>query len=118
MNKTAEEIINSNESFVKYYESMKTELIKMMHEYAYQFTSPLSDEISEFAKSMEAELLANSNKGDWRKFKDPQGIYGELAYHEKKLHDAVANNDLPLIKEHIADCANFLLMLGNSFNLY
>lgn len=64
------------------------------------------------------ELINNAEKGDWREFKYLPGIKKELNYHIKKLYTALSGTDNNLIKEHIADCGNFLLMLANAKNLF
>lgn len=67
---------------------------------------------------MQVELKNNSHKGDWEKFVDPREILKELRHHENKLTDAMFNDNRDLVKEYIADCANILMMLGNSYKLY
>lgn len=83
--------------------------------------------VDDFAKSMKDELIANEHKGDWRQWKDVVEIGDELQYHLEKLDDSVIKyeqsnrTDLGFkhcIKEHAADCANLLLMLGNAYELY
>lgn len=71
-----------------------------------------------FAASMKEELEANEHKGDWRDWKKPLEIQDELHYHLGKLNKAIYEKDRVLIKEHIADCGNILLMLGNAYELY
>ena len=67
---------------------------------------------------MKNELEANNNKGDWTEFKNLDSIRYELDYHLTKLDVAIGLGDKVLIKEHLADCRNFLLMIGKSYNLY
>lgn len=82
--------------------------------------------VDDFAQSMKDELKANERKGDWRYFKDKKDIHKELQYHYDKLRAAESWTQYHFsedraklaIKEHIADCANFLLMLGNAYELY
>jgi hypothetical protein len=74
--------------------------------------------VDSFAKSMKIELKANEYKGDWRSWNDVHKMLQELDYHEDKLSLAIQKRDKQVIKEHLADCANFLLMIGNSFSLY
>lgn len=77
------------------------------------------DEIlQEFKEDMQTELYANDHKGDWRKFINGWDIILELDHHEKKLYQAIHDKDKKLIREHIADCANLLMMLGNAHGLY
>ncbi len=74
--------------------------------------------VDSFAQSMKNELKINEYKGDWRSWDDVHKILQELDYHEDKLSLAIQKRDTERIKEHLADCANFLLMIGNSFSLY
>lgn len=74
--------------------------------------------IEKFAEQMQIELDENSYKGNWENFKDPNEIDIELDYHLTKLRNSVKQKDKERIKEYIADCANLLLMLGNSYELY
>ena len=74
--------------------------------------------IEKFAEQMQIELEENSHKGNWENFKDTNEIDIELEYHLTKLRLSVKQKDKERIKEYIADCANLLLMLGNSYELY
>lgn len=74
--------------------------------------------LQQFSKSMKAELEANIVKGDWTDWKDIEQIDMEITYHQQKLYKAIEAGDKKLIKEHIADVANFYMMLGNAFDLY
>lgn len=74
--------------------------------------------VNSFADSMLYELIANEHKGDWRDWKDPLEIQDELHYHLGKLNTAIYDKNTNLIKEHLADCGNLLLMLGNAYDLY
>jgi hypothetical protein len=74
--------------------------------------------VDAFAQSMKDELEANKDKGDWREWGETDKMQDELDYHLTKLDTAMSTGNLPLIKEHLADCGNFLLMIGNSFDLY
>jgi hypothetical protein len=78
----------------------------------------MNSKILKFAIRMEVELYENSRKGDWNTFKDEDEILKEFDHHYNKLKFALNNNDPMMIKEYIADCANNLLFLGNSRNLY
>ena len=71
-----------------------------------------------FAQTMKDELKANEHKGDWRSWNNSVEIIVELDYHRAKLEKAMRNNNFSEIKEYLADSANFLLMLGNAYNLY
>lgn len=93
----------------------------------------------EFMYAMSRELKLNEGKGNWEDFKNPMLIFSELLYHQAKLVKEIQKMDLIIalqkgneagdqlesliaqgnkIKEHIADCANFFLMLGNTYDLY
>lgn len=74
--------------------------------------------LSLFVGEMEKELKANEHKGEWRNWKDSTEIENELKHHFNKLKIAMYDNDTVAIKEHIADCGNILMMLGNAYNLY
>lgn len=83
--------------------------------------------VNEFAKSMKNELKANAYKGDWRKWNYVPEQIDELDYHIDKLKSAIKyyedsnRNNMHvevLVKELIGDCANILLMIGNSYELY
>jgi molybdopterin converting factor small subunit len=74
--------------------------------------------IARFAKSMHIELQANKNKGDWREWGEVDNMRTEIDYHLQKLDDAIEIGDRIRINEHLADCANFLLMIGNAYRLY
>ena len=74
--------------------------------------------IEKFSKQMQIELEENSHKGNWEDFKNPNEINLELEYHLTKLRLSIEQQDKERIKEYIADCANLLLMLGNSYELY
>lgn len=76
------------------------------------------NKLNNFLSIMKRELIKNSNKGDWEKYLDEKDIIKELYYHLNKLEYSLENNDAILIEEYIADCANILLFLGNSKNLY
>lgn len=83
--------------------------------------------VNAFAESMSHELDINSHKGDWRTWDDVPAQISELDYHIDKLKSTIKRyegsnrvfKDLEShIKEHLADCGNILLMIGNSYNLY
>ena len=67
---------------------------------------------------MQIELNANAHKGDWEEFVNSPEIHRELSHHIFKLQKAEQNNNKDDIREHIADCANILMMLGNAYGLY
>lgn len=72
----------------------------------------------EFINSMVEELNNNSHKGEWIDWKNDVEISKEIEYHFEKLSVSKKNNDKAKIKEHIADVANLLMMLGNSYGIY
>ncbi len=74
--------------------------------------------VDAFAEQMKVELKANEHKGDWCDFQEVEEIKNELEYHLRKLNTAIHMNSANSIKEHLADCGNFLMMIGNSFDLY
>lgn len=74
--------------------------------------------VDAFAQTMKDELSNNQHKGDWRDWKQVNEISLELVYHKNKLFKAIEEENKDHIKEHLADCGNFLLMLGNAYNLY
>lgn len=78
----------------------------------------LSPKVMAFAEAMQHELNANAKKGDWQTFTDVIGILNELEYHKAKLMIDLKKGDKKKVLEHIADCGNFLLMLGNAGGLY
>jgi hypothetical protein len=72
-----------------------------------------------FAEAMQRELDDNAHKGDWGTFRKVIEILDELRYHEAKLIIALRKPDnRQECKELIADCGNFLLMLGNAGGVY
>lgn len=84
----------------------------------------LDPQVIEFAKQMQNELFANVRKhgNGWRNWRDVDAMLNELEYHKAKLIIALnpkkGKADYALVKELIADCANFLLFIGNAGNLY
>lgn len=74
--------------------------------------------VQAFAESMKVELEANKHKGEWRTWDDVHEMFEELGYHLGKLAGAIELEDKALIKEHSADCGNFLLMIGNKYKVY
>lgn len=80
-------------------------------------TGPLHGKYGEvlapFVSLMEAELHANSRKGDrpgWLSM-SPDVALLEIYWHTAKLSAAVKNRDAALIREHSADVANMAMML-------
>jgi len=74
--------------------------------------------VDEFAQTMKDELINNHHKGDWRDWREVNSMRYELDYHIAKLDKAIFEENKETIKEHLADCANFLLMIGNAYKLY
>lgn len=75
-------------------------------------------ELIKFVEYMNFELESNEHKGDWKLFTDIELIKDELDHHLSKLKKAIEDNNIPQIREYIADCGNILMMMGNSYNLY
>lgn len=75
--------------------------------------------IVEFSKIMQHEINENERKGNWEEFQNRDSIFSELYHHLNKLEKTYFTDENPdEMKEYIADCANILLMLGNSYNFY
>lgn len=69
--------------------------------------------LAPFVALMEAELHANSRKGDrpgWLSM-TPEVALLEIYWHTAKLSAAVKNKDAGLVREHSADVANMAMML-------
>lgn len=71
-----------------------------------------------FKDDMLSELTKNSYKGSILDFKDFNGIITELEYHKAKLFLAIRVKNKGAIREYLADTANFLLAIGNLFEVY
>lgn len=71
-----------------------------------------------FKDDMLSELNKNSHKGSILDFKDFNGIITELEYHKAKLFLAIRVKNKGAIREYLADTANFLLAIGNLFEVY
>lgn len=78
----------------------------------------IENKVKRFAEIMQIELKLNSHKGNWENFTEKKEIISEYFYHFNKLENSILLENKELIKEHIADCANLLLMLGNSYEIY
>ena len=81
------------------------------------------NKVDKFSDDMQRELDNNSHKGDWEVWKDIHAIDREYEYHFKKLKTVLqeSEDDInfeSMLREHIADCANILMFLGNAYNLY
>lgn len=71
-----------------------------------------------FKNDMLLELAKNSHKGSILNLKDFNGIITELEYHKAKLFLAIRVKNKGAIREYLADIANFLLAIGNMFDVY
>lgn len=79
----------------------------------------LHPKVLAFAKQMQTELDNNQHKGDWNKWRNVQEILNEFEYHKSKLLIALRKKEPhEECKELIADCANILMFLGNTGELY
>ena len=74
--------------------------------------------IDRFSEQMKIELKNNSHKPPIVEFQDFNKIIVELEYHKSKIFMAIRDENRNAIKEYIADTANMLFALGNSFGLY
>jgi hypothetical protein len=74
--------------------------------------------IEKFKDDMMSELLKNRSKGTILDLKDFNTIITELEYHKAKLFLAIRMKNKGAIREYIADTANYLLAIGNMFDLY
>lgn len=69
-----------------------------------------------FVARMEAELQANTSKGDWRQWKPtPLEVLSELQHHESKLMNALASGDREQVSEFAADIANIAMKIDEQF---
>lgn len=71
-----------------------------------------------FKQQMIKENNDNTHKGDILDWKNVDEMLSELEWHKAKLLFAMKNNKPEEVKEHLADCGNFLLAIGNAWNLY
>jgi len=75
----------------------------------------------DFVARMEAELLANQRKGDWRQWQPSQlEVLAELEHHVAKLIMSLAANERgaqnkAIISEHCADIANIAMKAEERF---
>lgn len=76
------------------------------------------NKFNNFTNSMLTELSNNLYKGSIYEFTNFEKIITEIEYHKAKMFLAIRLKNKQAIKEYIADTANFLLALGNSFGLY
>lgn len=74
--------------------------------------------LEKFKNDMLSELQKNNHKGSILNFKDFNQIITELEYHKAKLFLAIRMKNKGAIKEYLADTANYLLAIGNLFDIY
>lgn len=77
-----------------------------------------NEAIKKFTEQMAHELKQNAHKGNWETWNNVNEIFWELLEHIGKLQIAIKHNDKPRCKELIADCANYLMFLGNAGHVY
>lgn len=76
---------------------------------------PYAEVLAPFLNMMNAELHANSGKGDrpgWLAM-DRKTALLEIFYHLAKLQKATKDDDLAGIREYAADVANMAMMLAD-----
>lgn len=71
-----------------------------------------------FKNDMLLELNKNSHKGSILDFDNFDSMITELEYHKAKLLLAIRVGNKGAIREYLADSANFLLAIGNLFDVY
>lgn len=72
-----------------------------------------------FKEDMLNELKKNSHKsGSFLDFKDFNSIITEFEYHKAKLFLAIRTKNKTAIREYLADCGNYLMLIGNLFDVY
>jgi hypothetical protein len=77
------------------------------------------EEVAEaFKQQMIKENKDNAEKGDILTFTNVDQALLELEYHKSKLYFALKAQKPERVKEYLADCANFLLTIGNAWELY
>lgn len=74
--------------------------------------------VEKFAEDMLNELEKNSHKGSILEFNNFSEIITELEYHKSKLFLAIRMNNKGAIREYLADIGNFLICIGNLFDVY
>lgn len=67
---------------------------------------------------MFSEMQKNCHKGSVLDMDDFNQIITELEYHKAKLFLAIRVKNKGAIKEYLADTANYLLAIGNLFDVY
>ena len=67
---------------------------------------------------MISELRKNSHKGSILEFTNFEKIVTELEYHKAKLFLAIRMKNKEAIREYLADTGNFLVAIGNLFDVF
>lgn len=78
----------------------------------------IDPKVLKFAETMQNEINQNNRKGNWEDWQNTKAMFIELEYHKQKLIKAFDDNNESQIKEYLADCANILMFIGNTKNLY
>lgn len=77
------------------------------------------EEVAEsFKQSMIKENNDNAHKGNILDWYNIDEMLSELEWHKAKLLFALKDKDSARIKEHLADCGNFLVAIGNACEVY
>lgn len=71
-----------------------------------------------FKQQMIKENKDNAHKGNILDWDNVEEMLSELEWHKAKLLFAMKENNPDTVKEYLADCANFLLAIGNAWKLY
>lgn len=71
-----------------------------------------------FMKQMLKENKDNIVKGNILEWDNVDEMLIDLEYHKAKLYFALKSKNPEGVKEYLADCANILLAIGNSWELY
>ena len=71
-----------------------------------------------FADDMVSELIKNSHKESILEIENFEQIITELEYHKAKLFLAIRVKNYGAIREYLADTGNFLMAIGNFFDVY
>lgn len=78
----------------------------------------INPKVQRFAADMTRELKANEHKGNWEEWGTVEEMICELEYHKAKLLIALREGDKSRVREHLADCGNILMFIGNAGGLY
>lgn len=103
------------EDKIKVYRTYRDKIVESKYE-----SEP---KLTKFYMEMARELRNNSHKGNWEDFTHKESILKEFEYHFKKVLTVLEGGEQviyfeELLKEHIADCDNILMFLGNAYGLY